>query len=143
MDSIVIQNYEHENHKDVKRIFASGQIEQIVKALIIGWQKPTVIGYISFFCIFGSLFSLYYGILGLIFGASIHAGSVYCMYALYVRQDIPFISKSYELSTNSQNRFFFAGPFSHFVSIRTIHEIVTCAYIHNFTVATVQKCHCE
>ena len=85
MASIVIQNYEPENHEDVKRIFASGQLEQIVKGIIIGWQKPTVIGYISFFCIFGSLFSLYYGMLGLIFGVSIHAASVYCMYALYVR----------------------------------------------------------
>ena len=85
MASIIIQNYEPENHEDCKRIFASGQIEQIVKAIIIGWQKPSVIGYISFFCIFGLLFSLYYGMLGLIFGVSIHAGSVYCMYGLYVR----------------------------------------------------------
>ena len=85
MASILIQNYEPENHEDVKRIFASGQMEQIVKGIIIGWQKPTVIGYISFFCIFGLLFSFYYGMLGFIFGVSIHAGSVYCMYALYVR----------------------------------------------------------
>ena len=85
MASIVIQNYEPENHEDVKRIFASGQIEQIVKGIIIGWQKPTVIGYISFFCIFGSLFSLYYGMLGLIFGFLIHAGSVYLVYILSLR----------------------------------------------------------
>ena len=85
MASILIQNYEPENHEDVKRIFASGQFEQIIKGIIIGWQKPTVIGYISILCILGSLFSLYYGMLGLIFGVSIHAGSVYCMYGLYVR----------------------------------------------------------
>ena len=85
MDSIVIQNYKPENHEDVRRIFASGMIEQIPKGIIIGWQNPSVIGYIILLCIFGSSFSLYYGMLGLIFGLSIHAASVYCMYALYVR----------------------------------------------------------
>ena len=84
MDSIVIQNYEPGNHEDVKRIFASGQTDMIVTGIIIGWQKLTVIGYIMFLCIFGSLFSLYYGLLGFIFGMSIHAGSVYCVFAIYV-----------------------------------------------------------
>ena len=84
MDSIVIQNYEPGNHKDVKRIFASGQTDMIITGIIIGWQKLTVIGYIIFLCIFGSSFSLYYGMLGLIFGVSIHAGSVYCVFAIYV-----------------------------------------------------------
>ena len=122
MTSIIIQNYEPENHEDVKRIFASGQMEQIVKAIIIGWQKPTVIGYISFFCIFGLLFSFYYGMLGLIFGMSIHITSVYCMYALYVRYDIPFISKPHEFSTDSKNWFccWIINIFLHFVSIWTI-----------------------
>ena len=85
MDSIVIQNYKPENHEDVRRIFASGMIEQIPKGIIIGWQNPTVIGYISFLCIFGSSFSSYYGMLGLIFGFLIHAGSVYLVYILSLR----------------------------------------------------------
>ena len=84
MDSIVIQNYEPGNHEDVKRIFASGQTDMIVTGIIIGWQKLTVIGYIFFLCIFGSLFSLYYGLLGFFFGISIHAGSVYLVFAIYI-----------------------------------------------------------
>ena len=84
MDSIVIQNYEPGNHEDVKRIFASGQTDMIINGIIIGWKKLSVIGYITFFCISGSLFSLYYGLLGFIFGMSIHAGSVYCVFAIYV-----------------------------------------------------------
>jgi hypothetical protein len=84
MASIVIQNYEPENHEDVKRIFASGQMDMIINGIIIGWQKLTVIGYIIFLFVFGSLFSLYYGLLGFIFGMSIHAGSVYCVFAIYV-----------------------------------------------------------
>ena len=84
MDSIVIQNYEPGNHEDVKRIFASGQTDMILTGIIIGWQKLTVIGYIIFLCIFGSLFSLYYGLLGFIFGMSIHAGCVYCIFAIRV-----------------------------------------------------------
>ena len=85
MASLVIQNYKPENHEDVKRIFASGQTDMIVTGIVIGWQKLTVIGYITFFCIFGSLFSLYYGLLGFIFGMSIHAGSVYLVYTLSLR----------------------------------------------------------
>ena len=88
MASIVIQNYKPENHEDVKRIFASGQTDMIINGIIIGWQKLSVIGYITFLCIFGSLFSLYYGLLGFIFGMSIHAGSVYCVFAIYVWWDI-------------------------------------------------------
>ena len=42
----------------------------------------------SFFCpLFtniGLLFSLYHGLLGFIFGMSIHAGSVYLVFAIYV-----------------------------------------------------------
>ena len=85
MDSIVIQNYNPENHEDVRRIFASGMIEQIPKGIIIGWQNPSVIGYIILLCIFGSSFSLYYGVLGLIFGFLIHAVSVYLVYILSLR----------------------------------------------------------
>ena len=85
MDSIGIQDYKPENYEDVRRIFTSGMIEQIPKGIIIGCQKPSVIGYISFLCIFGSLFSLYYGMLGLIIGFLIHSGSVYLVYTLSLR----------------------------------------------------------
>ena len=85
MDSVTIQNYKSENFEDVKRIYASGQKEQITKGIKLGLQNHFVIGYLTFLFTSGSYFSIYYGILALSIGLYVQAGSVYSFYNLYVR----------------------------------------------------------
>ena len=55
MDSIIIQNYQPNNHEDVKRIFSLGMKEQILKGIKIGWKSPNVVGYLTFLFIFNCL----------------------------------------------------------------------------------------
>ena len=85
MESIIIQNYQPRHYEDVKQIWASGQKEQITSGIKRGWKSPNVIGYLTLFFIFGSIFSTYYGCLFVTFGLIIHAGSVYSFYTFYVR----------------------------------------------------------
>ena len=85
MDSVTIQNYKSENFEDVKRIYSSGQKEQITKGIKLGLTNHSVIGYLTFLFIIGSYFSIYYGLLALSVGFYIHAGSVYSSYTLYIK----------------------------------------------------------
>ena len=85
MDSVTIQNYKSEYFEDVKRIYSSGQKEQITKGIYLGLQNHFVIGYLTFLFVIGSYFSICYGLLALSVGLYVQAGSVYSFYTLYVR----------------------------------------------------------
>ena len=85
MDSVTIQNYKSENFEDVKRIYSSGQKEQITKGIHLGLQNPFVLGYLTFLFVIGSYFSIFYGLLALSVGFYVQAGSVHSFYTLYVR----------------------------------------------------------
>ena len=85
MDCVTIQNYKSEDFEDVKRIYSSGQKEQISKGINLGLQNPCVLGYLTFLFVIGSYFSIFYGLLALSVGFYVQAGSVYSFYTLYVR----------------------------------------------------------
>ena len=85
MDSVTIQNYKSEYFEDVKRIYSSGQKEQISKGINLGLQNPCVFGYLTFLFLIGSYFSIFYGLLALSVGFYVQAGSVYSFYTLYIR----------------------------------------------------------
>ena len=87
MEPFIIENYKPEYHEDVKRIFASvsGMEERIKAGIKMGWQSPTVIGYLTLCFIFGNLFSISYGFLALIFGFCVHAGTVFCVFKFYMK----------------------------------------------------------
>ena len=85
MDCVTIQNYKSEDFEDVKRIYSSGQKEQITKGIYLGLQNHFVIGYLTFLFFFGSYFSIFYGFFALSVGLYVQAGSVHSFYTLYVR----------------------------------------------------------
>ena len=85
MDPIVVQIYKPEYHAAVRRIFASGEKEQIKRSIILGWQNPKVIGFFTLFFIIGMLFSIICGILALLFGFCLHSGFVIFTYTFYVK----------------------------------------------------------
>ena len=85
MSAIKIRKYKPEDHKDVNRIFGENIVDfQHVKdGIVLGWQSPYVITYLTILFFIGVLYSITYGIIALLFGIAFHSIFIFSNYHIY------------------------------------------------------------
>ena len=85
MSTIKIRKYKPEDHKDVNRIFGENIVDfQHVKdGIVLGWQSPYVITYLTILFFIGFLYSITYGIIALLFGMVFHSLFIFSTYHIY------------------------------------------------------------
>ena len=86
MSLINIRKYKPQDHKDVNRIFAKSltDLQHCKDGVLIGWQNPCVISYITIMFFMGLLYSISYGIIALLIGIGLHGLFVFANYHFYV-----------------------------------------------------------
>ena len=84
--TINIRKYKPEDHKDVNRIFGENMadFQHVKDGIVLGWQSPYVIIYLTLLFFIGFLYSITYGIIALLIGMAFHATFIFSCYHIYV-----------------------------------------------------------